>query len=75
MPLSRRTLGGPVSREERLRSGKDYIESIRDDGRHVILHGGVVRDVTSHPAFRGAVRSVAHLWDIAAAPENRDLMT
>jgi 4-hydroxyphenylacetate 3-monooxygenase len=58
-----------------VRSGKDYIESIRDDGRRVILHGGVVRDVTSHPAFRGAVRSVAHLWDIAAAPENRDLMT
>ena len=34
-----------------------------------------VADVTKHPAFREAARSVARLYDIAAAPENRELMT
>ena len=35
----------------------------------------MVKDVTSHPAFRGAAQSIAGLWDIAADPANRDLMT
>ena len=34
-----------------------------------------VADVTRHPAFREAARSIARLYDIAAAPENRELMT
>jgi 4-hydroxyphenylacetate 3-monooxygenase len=64
-----------MTESDGLRSGADYIDSIRDDGRRVIIDGETVRDVTTHPAFRGAVRSVARLWDIAAAPENRTLMT
>jgi 4-hydroxyphenylacetate 3-monooxygenase len=51
------------------------LSEIRDDGRQVIYDGEVVRDVTSHPAFRGAARSIAGLWDIAADPANRELMT
>jgi 4-hydroxyphenylacetate 3-monooxygenase len=58
-----------------LRSGAQYLAEIRDDGRQVIYDGEVVKDVTSHPAFRGAARSIAGLWDIAADPKNRDLMT
>jgi 4-hydroxyphenylacetate 3-monooxygenase len=58
-----------------LRTGADYLAKIRDDGRQVIYDGEVVADVTSHPAFSGAARSVAGLWDIAADPNNRDLMT
>jgi 4-hydroxyphenylacetate 3-monooxygenase len=58
-----------------MRSGADYIASIRQDGRQVFLNGELVRDVTVHPAFKGAVKSVARLYDIAAAPENRELMT
>jgi len=58
-----------------LRTGAQYLDSIRDDGRTVIHDGEVVRDVASHPAFRAAARSVALLWDIAADPANRDLMT
>jgi 4-hydroxyphenylacetate 3-monooxygenase len=60
---------------EGLRRGADYIDAIRDDGRRVFIDGEVVRDVTTHPAFRGAVRSVARLYDIAASPENRAAMT
>jgi 4-hydroxyphenylacetate 3-monooxygenase len=58
-----------------LRTGAEYLSAIRDDGRQVIYDGDVVKDVTSHPAFRGAAQSIAGLWDIAANPANRDLMT
>lgn len=58
-----------------LRTGEDYIATIRNDGRHVVQDGEIVRDVTSHPAFRGAIESIARMWDIAADPELRDVMT
>src|SRR5438046_1982597 len=45
------------------------------DGRAVILDGERVADVTAHPAFAAAVRSVAHLYDIANDPANRERMT
>ncbi len=58
-----------------LRTAADYLAKIRNDGRQVIYDGDVVTDVTSHPAFSGAARSIAGLWDIAADPDNRELMT
>jgi len=58
-----------------LRDGKSYISQICGDGRQVIYDGEIVTDVTSHPAFRGAAQSIARLWDIAADPLNRQLMT
>ena len=58
-----------------LRTGADYIEAIRNDGRRVYINGELVRDVTVHPAFRGAVRSIARLYDVASAAENRHVMT
>jgi 4-hydroxyphenylacetate 3-monooxygenase len=57
-----------------LRTGAEYLQSLRD-GRRVFLDGEPVKDVTAHPAFREAARSIARLYDIAAAPENRELMT
>jgi 4-hydroxyphenylacetate 3-monooxygenase len=57
-----------------MRSGADYLRSLQD-GRQVFLNGERVTDVTRHPAFRGAARSLARLFDIAAAPENRERMT
>ena len=57
-----------------MRSGSDYLKSL-NDGRQVFVDGEKVADVTKHPAFREAARSVARLYDIAAAPENRELMT
>jgi 4-hydroxyphenylacetate 3-monooxygenase len=58
-----------------LRTGARYLDAIGNDGRQVIYDGEVVRDVTTHPAFSEAARSIAGLWDIAADPENRELMT
>jgi 4-hydroxyphenylacetate 3-monooxygenase len=58
-----------------LRTGADYIRSIKADGRAVFIDGKLVDDVTTHPAFRSAVRSIARLYDMACEPENRDVMT
>ena len=52
----------------------EYLRSL-NDGRQVFLDGERVADVSRHKAFREAARSVARLYDIAAAPENRELMT
>src|SRR5438046_6048184 len=57
-----------------MRTGAEYLRSIKD-GRRVFVDGERVEDVTAHPAFRGAVRSIANLYDIAAAPELRERMT
>jgi 4-hydroxyphenylacetate 3-monooxygenase len=57
-----------------LRSGAEYLRSL-NDGRQVFLEGERVADVTAHKAFREAARSVARLYDIAADPANRELLT
>src|SRR5262245_65705088 len=57
-----------------LRTGAEYLRSLQD-GRQVYLDGERLADVAQHPAFREAARSIARLYDIAAAPENRERMT
>jgi len=56
------------------RTGAQYIAAIRDS-RTVFVNGERVADVTEHPAFRAAVRSIADLYDLAVSPEHRDTMT
>src|SRR6266567_8978755 len=56
------------------KTGADHIQSLKD-GRAVYLDGERVEDVTTHPAFRDAVRSAASLYDFQARPENLELMT
>jgi len=58
-----------------MRSGSDYLAAIAADGRKVYIDGGCVDDVTTHPAFRGAARSIARLYDLAADPAQRELLT
>ena len=55
-------------------TGEEYLESLRD-GRKVFFRGEWVKDVTTHPAFRNAARSVARLYDALHAPETRDTLT
>src|SRR5580692_10200165 len=57
-----------------MRTGANYLRSL-NDGRRVFVDGEAVKDVSTHPAFRGAARSIANLYDIAAAPANRERMT
>ncbi len=55
------------------RTGQEYIDGLRD-GRAVYIDGALVEDVTTHPAFKQSVRSIARLYDIAADPGNADTM-
>jgi 4-hydroxyphenylacetate 3-monooxygenase len=57
-----------------VRTGTEYLRSL-NDGRRIFVDGERVDDVTRHPAFRQAARSVAALYDIAVAPELRERMT
>ena len=56
------------------RSGDEYVRGLRD-GRTVLFNGERVADVTKHPAFAAGVHTVAHLYDLAHDPANRDVMT
>lgn len=57
-----------------MRTGAEYSDGLRD-GRRVYLDGELVGDVTTHPGFAAAVRTVAGLFDLAGDPANRELMT
>ncbi len=56
------------------RKGSQYVEGLRD-GRCVYLDGERVDDVTTHPGFRGVIRSVAKLYDLTHDPDSRELTT
>ncbi len=55
-------------------TGAEYIDSLRD-GREVYIDGERVADVTTHPAFRNSVRSIARLYDALHDPRTRPLLT
>jgi 4-hydroxyphenylacetate 3-monooxygenase len=55
-------------------TGAEYIQSLRD-GRCVYIDGERVPDVTTHPALRNSVRSIARLYDALHDPKQRDVLT
>ena len=55
-----------------LKSGADHLESLRD-GRVVYIGSEKVDDVTTHPAFRNAARTVAGIYDMKLA--HKDAMS
>ena len=57
------------------RTGQDYIRGLREQPREVWIDGERVKDVTTHPAFRGGVRSVAALYEMQHDPELKEEMT
>jgi 4-hydroxyphenylacetate 3-monooxygenase len=77
MTLQQHSVPTPVSakgRATRPMTGDEYIESLRD-GREVYLYGEKVGDVTTHPAFRNAVRMTARLYDSMHDPAKADVLT
>ena len=56
-----------------LRTGSEYLESLRD-GRTIYLGSEKIDDVTTHPAFRNAARTIAEFYDLKADPANRATM-
>ena len=53
-------------------SGAEKLEKMRD-GRRVLIGSEKVADVTTHPAFKNAARTIAGLYDQKADPEQREL--
>lgn len=57
-----------------LKTGAQHLASIRD-GRKIYVGGELVRDVTTHPAFRNGAASIARLYDLKCDPAYRELLT
>lgn len=57
-----------------LATGSERLERMRD-GRVVYIGAERVDDVTTHPAFRDAARTIAALYDLKADPAKRELFT
>ena len=49
-----------------LKTGSEHLRQL-DDGRVVYIGSEKVEDVTTHPAFRNAARTVASIYDMKAA--------
>jgi 4-hydroxyphenylacetate 3-monooxygenase len=64
----------PRADVDNLMTGAEYVESLRD-AREVYIYGERVADVTQHPAFRNAVRSITRLYDTLHDPAQRELLT
>jgi len=57
------------------RTGQEYINGLEEHPREVWIDGERVKDVTTHPALRNGVKSVAVLYDMQHDPELREEMT
>ena len=57
-----------------IRTGKELMESLRDD-RALFIDGERVTDVTTDPRFAGAAQSLAALYDMQHDPELVERMT
>src|SRR5436309_14815247 len=69
-----RAEGGGRHNMADIKTGEDHLRSLRD-GRAVYIDGERVADVTTHPAFRNAVKTAAALYDLQARPENLERLT
>jgi 4-hydroxyphenylacetate 3-monooxygenase len=52
-----------------MRSGSDYLASLKDD-REIYVDGERAHDVATHPAFAPIATTMAELFDLAADPAN-----
>ena len=57
-----------------LKTGREHLKSL-NDGRTVYIGNEKVRDVTKHPAFCNAAKTVASLYDIKHEPGSRDILS
>ena len=56
------------------RTGAEYIAGLRDRAADIYIGGQKVKDVTTHPAFAGGIRTVAGLLDMQHDPAKRENM-
>src|SRR3989441_1494964 len=57
------------------RTGKEFLQGLKDQPREIWIGGERVGDVAAHPAFCNVARSVAVLYDLQHDPALRDQMT
>ncbi|MCC6706913.1 MAG: 4-hydroxyphenylacetate 3-hydroxylase [Gammaproteobacteria bacterium] len=57
-----------------IRTGQQYIDSLRD-GRALHAGGNRVADVTTSPAFRGVIDTIAALYDAQHTADQRETLT
>lgn len=57
-----------------LMTGDQYRQTLRD-GRRLVLNGEEVMDITTHPAYRRTIDTVAELYDMQFDPKYRDTLT
>src|ERR1700722_19951989 len=69
-----RTKAEDFTAADRPFTGKEYLESLRA-GREIYIYGERVDDVTTHPAFRNAARTIAKLYDALHDEKTGDVLT
>ena len=57
------------------RTADEYIAGLRERAAEIYIHGEQVKDVTTHPALRNGVRTLASLYDMQHASALREEMT
>jgi 4-hydroxyphenylacetate 3-monooxygenase len=57
------------------RTGQAYIKGLQEQPREIWLHGERIADVTTHPALRHGVETIAALYDMQHDPALRGEMT
>src|SRR6266851_2912649 len=57
------------------RTGRQYLNGLREQDREVWLAGERVGDVTTHPGLKNGARAIASLYDLQDDPKLRDEMT
>lgn len=58
-----------------IRNGRQFISGLQSHPRDVWVNGARVHNVTTHPAFAGAVSQIAALYDTQFDPALRDQVT
>lgn len=54
------------------KTGQEYIDRLKKANNNVYIHGERVDDVTTHPAFKNVIKSMANLYDLQY--EKKDTM-
>ena len=57
-----------------MRSGAEYIESLRERQPLVYYDGKAVNDVATHPAFKVPVNTLAKMYDLQLDPQYQDVL-
>lgn len=58
-----------------MRTGSDYLQTLKERKSATFIGGEQVNDVISHPAFANAAKTVASLYDVSSNPKNADTLT